>query len=781
MKSFYTIFLYLFLNTFHFLNAQTIEGRIIDENKEAISYINIALYQATDSLFISGTISDLKGAFFIDNIKEGKYKLVISGIGYQTHQSDLCIRENKNINIGNITLRQENITLHEVVVTAKQNPLSVNQGKYTLNVSKSALKKQATTFDVLSFLPGVLSSGNSISVMGKGKPLILLNGREIRSQSELEVLQPNQIKEVSVDTHPSAEYSSQYNSVIHITTVSHLKDYISAQVSHKSIFARKYSDREGANINILHGKWSHFLSYQLNDFRSEDMANNKYTLYDTSTYDLISENSSYNHAIGHSHSHNMIMSSSYKFSDNNNLNLQYSLDIDNDRNKANTDENTMLNNKTITHGTDQNIKDKSQLHNIELMFIHKDKKGESLSLTGGYIYSKDVLSNLINTDKTKFNLIDGGNNYNVATFKADYKKNIFGSYGLQIGGKYVNTHNTGNSNSFNPSDGSFFYKNKTSLKDGVLAGYLTIDHQFKNLYASAGIRGEYITSNYNQDGENLYKEHNFTLYPSIDLEYTFTPNCILLGGYENKSSRPSFSQLSPIIRYINAMLYEKGNPKLKLMNSHNVYIACVLHRKFSIEASYTYKKDLSMYVFQANPQVEGSLVNAPINMNASYYTLSASYSDKWGIYRFAYNSSILYDVTKLSFLGEINGGSHPRLFLSTVNQFDVYKKTMVFCNFNISSKYNSLGTEMKSAYDLSIGLMKTFFKDNRLQIVLSINDILHKAQPNSITNIDNVWSQRILNPDSRNLSISVKYNLNNFRNMFQKNKGNAEEINRIIN
>lgn len=185
---------------------------------------------------------------------------------------NLQVHEKESINLEDITLKQDNITLNEIIIKAKQNPLSVNRGKYVLNVNKSELRKQATIFDVLSFLPGVTSSGNGISVIGKGSPLIMLNGREVRSLAELEVLQPDQIKEVSVDNHPSAEYSSQYNSVILITTVGKLKDYVSSQLFHTSTFARKYNDREGANINILHGKWSHFLSYQIKDYRSKDKA-----------------------------------------------------------------------------------------------------------------------------------------------------------------------------------------------------------------------------------------------------------------------------------------------------------------------------------------------------------------------------------------------------------------------------------------------------------------------------------------------------------------------------
>ncbi|WP_182423697.1 hypothetical protein [Bacteroides intestinalis] len=40
---------------------------------------------------------------------------------------------------------------------------------------------------------------------------------------------------------------------------------------------------------------------------------------------------------------------------------------------------------------------------------------------------------------------------------------------------------------------------------------------------------------------------------------------------------------------------------------------------------------------------------------------------------------------------------------------------------------------------------------------------------------------KLLDPDSQNIMISIKYNLNNFKNVFQKNKANAEEISRIVN
>lgn len=113
---------------------------------------------------------------------------------------------------------------------AKRNPLKVDKGKFMLSVSNSFLKEQNTTLDVLSFLPGVISSNDQISVIGKGSPLILINNREMHSYTELEMLTPNQIKSVSIDTNPSAKYGSKYQSVVHIKTTAALTESVAAQV-----------------------------------------------------------------------------------------------------------------------------------------------------------------------------------------------------------------------------------------------------------------------------------------------------------------------------------------------------------------------------------------------------------------------------------------------------------------------------------------------------------------------------------------------------------------------
>ncbi len=70
-------------------------------------------------------------------------------------------------------------------------------------------------------------------------------------------------------------------------------------------------------------------------------------------------------------------------------------------------------------------------------------------------------------------------------------------------------------------------------------------------------------------------------------------------------------------------------------------------------------------------------------------------------------------------------------------------------------------------------------KDNKVKIGKGVPlIILNEREVRSPSELEVL---KLLDPDSQNIMISIKYNLNNFKNVFQKNKANAEEISRIVN
>ena len=229
--------------------------------------------------------------------------------------------------------------------------------------------------------------------------------------------------------------------------------------------------------------------------------------------------------------------------------------------------------------------------------------------------------------------------------------------------------------------------------------------------------------------------------------------------------------------YINAHLYEQGNASLSHMISHNPYLTLVYKNKISLDFNYYHKHDYTMYVFQSSME-DNIIVNRPININVDYLDFRASYSDKFGLFRFAYNGNFHYDMTRLPFLGVKN--KKKAMFAGNfVNQFDVTNHVMLFCNLNIASAYKSLGSSFKAVYGLTLGTYMTFFKDRRLTLIISGNDLFRKSLPNNSTYIYNIESSRTLSPDSRNVTISLRYNINNFKMSFKKNNSNDEEESRI--
>lgn len=760
------------------LNAQNITGRIVDDRHNPLDYINIVLKNNTDSSFVSGVVTTEDGKFVIKG-EHGDYSLVISGVGYKTKEMRLDSQPKDTLNLGEIVIYQESYTLAEVVVKGKQKPLVQRRGEYALNVSSTDLKKQPDVLSIMSFLPFTVKSGDNIAVMGKGQPLFYINGREVKSMAEITRLKPEQIKDIVLDTHPSAQYASQYNAIIHINTITPISDYFSSQINHTSTVGRKYSDNQSLDVNFKKGKWYNYISYAFLDRHIKESATNSYTVYDAmADYSLLGKNYSENTATNMLQKHRATWGTTYTPNSNNLFDFQYSFENYRTTTKANTLENSTLNGNQTSLTTFQNSIGKGTTHDLSLLYRHT-RKSSSLDVNTGFIYGQDnPIGNILTNNTTPTNLT-GNNTYKVFMMQTDYKLNLPKEYEIIIGGRFSHTNNNGSSSSENPNTGISKYNDRTTLTDENYSLYANVNRQMGNLYAGIGLRWEYMNSIYKLNAQELVKDKSSILYPSVELEYEISPSVGLLAGYTAKSLRPSISQLSPILKYVNSLLYEKGNPALKTMKSHNIYLSAILLRKISIELNYDRKIDFPMYVMHKENSANEELINSPINTNVSYYTLRTSYSDKFGFYRFSYNASVHYDLTRIPFLGAEGEKNKPQFSLSTVNQFDIDKNTMLFCNFNIASSYCSLGTRIGASYDLSIGLYRTFFADKRLTVILSGNDLLAKKNPNSVTFNYTIMSEKFLSPDSRNITLSIRYNLNNFKSLFKKNSSGDIDRRRI--
>lgn len=757
------------------LMAQNYFGYLKNKQGESLPYISVVLKDCKDSTFVSGAVSDPNGFFAISSPHRKCY-LLLSGIGYNDSKISLAEQQGDSVNLGIIKMEANEKTLKEVVVASKRRVVYKN-GAYRMAVSGSSMENQPDVYSVLSFLPFVTVNDEKISMIGKGNILILINGREASNSLEISSLKPTQIKDISVEPHASSAYGSEYDAVIKIRTVKELKDYASSQVRHKSVFARKYSDSQTADINIKSGKWKTYLSYTFNDSRSKESATNKYDIHEPSTKEITTSNLSENNAVNKLTQHGVILNTSFAPTSNNVFDIQYILGIVRDANASNDMEASTIHQQTTEITTLQNDNGKDITHNVAAKYLHTTPNS-NMGINLGYINSFTKDENAVKLlGNSPFADIYGKNRYEVYTLKLDYNRALWHALQFQAGMKHSYIVNNGHSVSDNEEE-SYDYNNKTKLKDYVGAVYADLSGQFKRFYIDGGIRLEYASNHYEVYGSSNLQKKQFNAFPSLQIDYQVSPSWLVSIGYEAKGQRPRFQDLSPLMRYINAHLYEQGNVSLSHMVSHNPYLALVYKNKVSVNLNYYHKRNYPLYAFQPSSMGDNIIVNKPININADYWDLQMSYSDKFGFFRFAYNGDFHYDMTRLPFLGAKE--KNKALFSGNfVNQFDITSHMMLFCNVDVASAYKSLGSSFKPAYGLAVGAYITFFKDQRLTVIISGNDLLRKATPNSSTCLYNIESCRTLSPDSRNVSVTLRYNINKFKMTFKKNNSNVEEEGRI--
>ena len=204
------------------LSAQTLTGKVVDENTSLpIEFANVVLLQRSDSAFVAGTATDSLG-FFSINGNQGNYLLKVSFMGYQTRFIDV-----NSANLGTIILSGNEKELSEVTVSGQRPVFKMESRGISVDIQNSRLKEIGNAMYVLGQLPLVDFSAGSLTVFGKGTPLIYINNRLVRNYKELEQLNSEQIKKVTVITNPSAEYDASIKSVIKIETLKQQGDGLS--------------------------------------------------------------------------------------------------------------------------------------------------------------------------------------------------------------------------------------------------------------------------------------------------------------------------------------------------------------------------------------------------------------------------------------------------------------------------------------------------------------------------------------------------------------------------
>ena len=724
-------------------------GIIIDENRQPVAYANIALLNPADSTLLSGGVSNESGYFAIPYEQE-KTLIRISYVGYKTIYR-LCDREN----VGTIRMHPDSYKLNGVEVKGQRPLVRMKDDAFVTTVEGSYLAKMGTGNDVLGQIPGVLRNGENIEVIGRGTPLIYINGRQMRNPSELDQLSSDQIKDVDVIMTPGAKYDATVKAVIRIKTIRPVGEGFSFNSRTVAGVNHYVYGLEELNLNYRTGGLDIFGMAEYENRRSRQTNDSRQDTYLQSHYQQSS--------LMHYYNKNQMLAGklgfNYMLNDKHSIGMTYTV-----TSRPNSQTSDYFTTMFIDKQTDDQIKGRGKVDGDDIQHIIS---GYYAGQTGKWSLdaNADVLFQKQNSDSQTFEDATQGDDRTVTT-RNDVKNRLYAA-------KFVAGHPLWKGKLEIGAEGSYVHRtdvfgnveriidaSDTKIEENSTAAFVQLMQRLNKLTLIAGLRYEYLDSRYYESGVKMDDESRTysDLFPSLMLMYPLK-NVRARLSYSRNINRPAFSQLSGNVKYINRYTYESGNPYLKPSYRDNFSLA--LNYKwltgmidyarvhdYIITSYSSYKGDPTIALLRKD--------NAPGYDNLS---LMVSVAPAFGKYHPQLMVATQMQNLEVQYRGETKKMNSPMTIVCFNNAVNLPFDSWLNADFSWRSAGDTENIHLAQSWQFDISLYKAFWND-RLTVKLACTDLFASIRQKATiySDIREIYLDKRL--DTRNLELTVRYNFN---------------------
>ncbi|HEY8782852.1 MAG TPA: TonB-dependent receptor [Mucilaginibacter sp.] len=739
--------------------GSAIRGKIVTENASPAEGSTIVLLKYKDSSIVSSAITNKDGLFQFSGIQPGNYLLLVRAVGYiKSYTGPYRVAAGQAIITADIILKASSTTLKEVSVVSNRPDIEVAPGKITLNVQNSLLAEGNSAFDILRGSPGVRVEDHNISIVGRQRALVTIDGKPTNLSIEdligvLKGMQSNTIDRIELITGGSAKYDASGGGIINIVSRKGKNTGINGAVTGTAGYGKYYKSNAGIVFNDRTDKFNVFGNYNYSDNKTfHDFTNDRSINFN----DIISSyNTGYNSV--QKHSDNVFsLGTDYYLSPDQTIGFLVTGLI--------TDANIIKNNNLKIYNQsvlDSTITANSNLNrhisrvNYNFNYNGKlDKAGKTLS--GDFNYTTYNRSSAEYITNDFYNA--SGNTYrdplllqnlspsNIHIWQAlvDFTDPLSKTSKLEVGLKYSNIVSNNDLSLDSLVNGAYqsypMFTNHFIYTENVNAAYLNYDNKFDKFDLTTGLRAEQTIAKGNSVTSGQIVNSNYTdLFPHVLLTYQYDEKHDFSFGYNRGIRRPDYEMINPFLYYVDRYDYRSGNPYLKPQYAN------------AIELSYNYNKTLvttlygtiinNAYDFPFYEQNDASKVNVNTNVN-----LGIVYN--YGVRFFApvvftnwWNADFSVDASYQRYVsypinGNLDKGSQD--IILTSNQHFIISQTISAEIFGWYESPNFYGVnQIKAEYHVDAGISKQLF-NKRGSLNLSATDIFNTLRDRTYTNYQNL-------------------------------------------
>lgn len=756
------------------VNAQNaiLSGRVSDSENTPIDFFNALLFTVNDTTFITGNVfSD--GYFQFQSLEIQKYLLKISSIGFEDYWQTVTLERDGLTELPPIVFQTQ--VLDEIIVTARRPTILTKADKTIVNVEGSILSHAINGLDMLQKTPGLIVDGRGgIRVAGIGSPIFYIDGRQVRSSEEIQMMNPQNIRSIEIITNPSAAYDAEGQAVVRINTIKRTDQY-SLRIGGDYTQSRRGSGRLFTESVLSVGKLTTTLQYTYSKNNGKTFEDN-YSELPTGTMEY------HANSLSTSENHSYRVSTDWMLSERHSVQLQSDGFFSTGQNKRKqlTEFSEDSSNNFNTH-SDQNSQSKQINGTINYNF-KIDTLGQTFSVVADYTYRKrntyQTFYNVIvgNEESTPFlNQNDNSPLSEIYSIKSDYHKPFNKMLTLDAGIKFYNIK----SDNRIDLSGSTNIKQHNKTDERNFSAYTSMFANINDkLVFRLGLRGENTIRNAENNGINYFNSSKFYLFPNTMVNYRYSDD--LTGGlsYSARISRPSMSDLDPSL-ILDSLLNRKGNPDLKSTLVHSIQLSFKFFNSLSLRGGYSHIIHpiyFLSYKDETNPQMTNIRIENGDNTRSFFGTLSfdKEFMKWWSFSLFgsvATNYYPYFDENNLS-----RNNNKPFYSLGIWNTFNLPWGISLDTGLNYSR--GSDGSIIHGANSNFYASLQKSFLNRALLCTLSVNDIFGK----SITHQQSVLRGRNLNVydgDNQYVKLSISYKIGKSAYRYSSKSSIQEERRRI--
>ena len=761
--------------------AQTsfvLSGEVMDNKDIAVAIGDVLLYpRGSDKLFKYTTL--IEGRFSLDNIPKGSYRIQVSCLGYEATEQNLEVDEDMFIPI-ELT---ENVTnLDEVELLATKPIVTNTNGNLKIDVTNPVFASIPDPLQVLAKLPGVQVSpdGESVTVLGKGTPLIYIGNQRI-SLEEFNALAVDDIQSIEVIKNPSSKYEANGRAVLLVSRKISDTEGVRLNLSETLSFKQNFNNYHSLNGSFQKKKWTVKANFAYNDLRT----------WESNTFEFaIPER---------------------------NIFADYLVLIDNNIREQIQTGAGLYHQINETDYFSLNVNSKLQKDKFPIItetFLRQDGQEDAIDTKTLNNNSKDFVSANFNYNQSwspTFTMFTGlqytsfaqkldtgiSNNYNatgfvrsqarqqkyridVLAYRLDFEKNFENGFKAEIGANIGRARADALTNiqffesaaNINANTNTTFrYTEQTNATYAQLSGKLS-----KKLNFSTGFRVEnnVVKGEVQTESTPLVNRNNTTFFPKAMLNLKIDSTKSLTLNYSKTITRPDYSRASSITVFINPFLEGSGNVNLLPTFTEEISANFQL-KNSSLSVSYSKRKNPMFFTIGFQENSEQAIFSLKNLDRDSGFDINLTVPITKGIWT-ATTSAILFKRRIEDAEAEI-GSSRPYLYFYTDHQFKVAEGMTISIGGWGFTKSSEGIFRRNALASFNAAITQTFF--DTLQCALRFNDITKAQNFEESYAINGVNANGTYFVDAREVVLSLKYQFGKTKEPDYKNKDVDESVDRI--